>query len=76
MCKIICKTIKNGKIANTLVTGFFCEINDDKIPFKKALFTNNDILDEKSIEINKEIYFEYLNKKNKINLQKIENIYK
>ena len=70
MCKIICKTIKNGKIANSLGTWFFCEINDDIITFKKALFTNNHILDEKSMEIDKEIYFEYLNKKIKIKLSK------
>ena len=68
ICKIEFKTKKNGKIVNGLGTGFFCEINDDNIPFKKALFTNNHILDEKSIEINKEIEFEYLKQKNKIKI--------
>ena len=70
ICKIEFKTKKNGKIVNGLGTGFFCEINDDNIPFKKALFTNNHILDEKSIEINKEIEFEYLKQKNIITITK------
>ena len=48
-------------------TGFFCEINEERIPFKKALFTNNHILNENSIQ--NEIEFEYCgeNKKIKIN---------
>ena len=62
MCKIIYK--KNSE--RGYGTGFFCEINAD-IPIKKELFTNNHILDEDSIEINKEIEFEYLNKKEKEN---------
>ena len=68
LCKINFKGKKDGKIANGLGTGFFCEINDNNIPFKRALFTNNHILDEKSIEINKEIEFEYLKQKNKIKI--------
>jgi len=40
-------------------TGFFCEINDEAIPFKIALFTNNHVLNEESIDINKEIKIEY-----------------
>jgi len=39
--------------------GFFCEINDDDFPFKKALFTNNHVLNKENIGINKEIKFEY-----------------
>ena len=70
ICKIEFKTVKNGKIVNGLGTGFFCEINDDNIPFEKILFTNNHILDKKSIEINKEIEFEYLEKKIKIIITK------
>ena len=50
------------------MSGFFCEINDDNIPFKKALFTNNHILEEKSIEINNEIELEYLGKNDKIKI--------
>ena len=51
----ICK-IKGISVSGT---GFFCEINDDDIPFKKALFTSNHVLNEESIGINKKIKFEY-----------------
>ena len=34
------------KFNNIIGTGFFCEIDDNKIPFKKALFTNNHILNK------------------------------
>ena len=57
ICKIKYKTLKNGKIIDAFGTGFFCEINDDKIPFKKALFTNNHILNKKNRELNEEIIF-------------------
>lgn len=59
ICKIIYKQ-KEGK--KGYGTGFFCEFNDN-IPIKKVLFTNNHILNEESIEINKEIEFEYLKEK-------------
>ena len=63
MCKIhFHKTLENGQIENNLGTGFFCEIDDDNIPFKKALFTNHHILDEKNIEKNKEIVIEICGK--------------
>ena len=52
ICKIKYGTSNSG-------IGFFCEINDDDIPFKKALFTNNHVLNKKNIDINKEIKFEY-----------------
>jgi len=51
-------------------SAIFCEINDDDIPFKKALFTNNHILNEKSININKEIKFEYCKEEKIINISK------
>ena len=62
MCKI---KVKNEKGNNVIGTGFFCEINDKDIPFKKVLFTNNHILNEKNKENNIELSneFEYLNKK-------------
>jgi len=63
----ICK-IKYGTSGPGI--GFFCEINDDDIPFKKALFTNNHILNEKSININKEIKFEYCKEEKIINISK------
>jgi len=70
LCKIKFQTIKDGKIYNGFGTGFFCEINDDNIPFKKALFTNNHILNEISIETNKDIEFDYLKEPRKIKLAK------
>ena len=51
-------------------TGFFCEINDDNIPFKKALFTNNHVLNESYIKNNKIIELEYLKEKKKIEITK------
>ena len=70
ICKIEFKAEENGKIEDGLGTGFFCEINDNDIPFNKALFTNNHVLDEKRIEIDKEIEFEYLKKKYKLKITK------
>jgi len=61
ICKIKDKTSGIG-------TGFFCEINGDAIPFKKALFTNNHVLNEEYIEKNKEIEFEYCKEKKKIKI--------
>ena len=57
MCKISYETLdkKQGK-----ASGFFCEL--DNFPIKYALFTNNHVLNESSIEIDKNIYFEYLEK--------------
>ena len=52
ICKINFGTSGSG-------IGFFCEINDDEIPFKKALFTKYHILNKENIGINKEIKFEY-----------------
>ena len=68
MCKIIYQDIKDGKIIKISGTGFFCAIFDDNIPFKKALFTNNHVLNENRIEINKEIEIEYLKEMKKIRI--------
>ena len=67
----ICK-IKYGTSGPGI--GFFCEINDDDIPFKKALFTNNHILNEKSININKQIKFEYCKEEKIINISKVRKV--
>ena len=61
MCKIKFETIKDNQTANGFGTGFFCLINDIDIPFKKALFTTNHILNKNAIEIGKSIVIEYLN---------------
>ena len=58
LCKIKCKIFTNGQTIDAFGTGFFCKIYDNNIPFNKALFTNNHILNKSSIEINKEIIFE------------------
>ena len=63
ICKIKFKTFKDG-----IGTGFFVEINDGNIPFKKALFINNHVLNENSIKINKEIIFEYCKRLKKIKI--------
>ena len=62
MCKIVFQDIEDGKTLNKSGTGFFCEIDDDNIPFKKALFTNNHVLNENRIHINNEFKFYYLKK--------------
>ena len=57
MCKIESTNKKGEKKTGS---GFFCKLNDNIISFKYALFTNNHILDESSIDIGKTIKFEYL----------------
>ena len=66
----LCKIKQNGKSSSD--TGFFCELDDEDIDFKKALFTNNHILDETKLEINKEIEFEHLNEFKNFELKKIK----
>ena len=75
MCKINFQKEKDGQIIDCSGTGFFCEINDDNIPFKKALFTNNHVLNKESIKINKEIEFECMGKKNKIHITENRKIF-
>ena len=70
MCKIPCKIVENNQTKDAFGTGFFCEINDNNIPIKKALFTNNHILNKSSIEINKEIKFENCDKEKRITITK------
>ena len=70
MCKIKCKIVENNQIIDAFGSGFFCEINDNNIPFKKALFTNNHILNKSSIAINKEIIFENCDEKKSITITK------
>ena len=75
ICRIKFQNLKNGQILEGSGTGFFCEIDDDNIPFRKALFTNNHILDKNSIEINKEIVFEICNKIYKIKITKNRKVF-
>ena len=76
MCKIKYKIVVNNQTIDAFGTGFFCEINDNNIPFKKALFTNNHILNKNSIAINKEIIFENCGEKKRITNKKQKSIYK
>ena len=69
-CKIRFETFKEGKKVTCTGTGFFCEIHDKSIPFNKALFTNNHVLNENQIKINKQVEFEYLGKNMKIDITK------
>ena len=68
LCKIKFVKIEDGKAKTASGTGFFCEINDINIPFRQALFTNNHVLDENSININKQIEFEYCGEQKKIEI--------
>ena len=60
--------MKDGKKLKALGSGFFCEIDDKNIPFRKALFTNNHILDKNRIKKNQNIEFEYCGKKRAIKI--------
>ena len=68
ICKIKIQYIENGQIKEGLGTGCFCEISDNFIPFKKALFTNNHILDKNKLEIGRVIMFEICNQLYKIKI--------
>ena len=75
LCKIEFETLKDGKPTKGIGTGFFCLINNDNIPFSKALFTNNHVLNEDKIQINKQIEFEYCNQKNTIEITKDRKVF-
>ena len=57
MCKISCERLNNEHVIGS---GFFCKL--ENFPIKYALFTNNHVWNESSIEIGNKIYFEYLEK--------------
>ena len=67
----VCKILVNKAGKNLKGTGFFCEINEDNFPFKKALFTNNHVLNKSYIEKNKIIEIEYLKEKKIIEITNI-----
>ena len=75
MCKIISQKIINGILKPIKGTGFFLELDIKDIPFKKCLITNNHILNENDIKINKEIIFEYKNKKKIIKIKEDRKVY-
>ena len=75
ICKIRFEVLKDGEIKNGLGTGFFCDIDNNDLPFRKALFTNNHVLDENRIKINKKIEFEYCGKNRIIEITKNRRVF-
>ena len=60
MCKIKFENIKDEKYVIGKGSGFFCLINHPDIPFTKAFFTTNHILNKNSLKNGKTINIEYL----------------
>ena len=76
MCSINYETYLNGVTKNDgLGCGFFCKLNNSYFPFKKALFTNNHILNEESIKTGKKIQFQYQKKDFTIDITKKRNAF-
>ena len=75
LCKIRYEILEKGQTLKCLGTGFFCKIEDKNIPFRKALFTNNHILDENILKINKHIEIEYCGQINKIEITKDRKVF-
>ena len=70
VCLINFETDTNGiTLNNGIGNGFFCKLNDSNIPFQKALFTNNHVLNEKNIKKDKKIKLKY--KQDKVINEKI-----
>ena len=61
MCKIKFEDRQNGKTLIGKGSGFFCSINYPDIPFTKAFFTANHILNKNSLENRRSIIIEHLN---------------
>ena len=63
ICLINFETDSRGITENNgLGNGFFCKLNYSYIPFKTVLFTNNHILNERSIQTGKKIKIKYQQK--------------
>jgi len=75
MCKILSQKIINGKLEPNYGTGFFLEIDIKEIPSKRCLITNNHVLNEDDIKINKYITLEYKNKKKEIKITEKRKVY-
>ena len=70
ICHIYYESITDNEICLKKGLGFFCKIEDFKIPIKKALFTSNTILSEQYINKNPIIKIKYLNKIKEIPINK------
>ena len=75
MCKIKSKKLINGNLEEIDGSGFFLEINLKDILFKKCLITNNHVLNENDIKLNKEIKLEYKNKIKKIKIKENRKVF-
>ena len=75
LCKLKFEVLKNGEKIKAFGTGFFCEIHDKNIPFNKALFTNNHILNKNRIKIDKQIEFECNGQQNIIKMTKDRKVF-
>ena len=76
MCLINFETEINGITNNNgLGTGFFCNLKSSYIPFQKALFTNNHILNRDSISLGKKIKLIYQQKSVIIEMTKKRNAF-
>ena len=63
ICSINFETDSKGITENNgFGNGFFCKLNISYIPFKTVLFTNNHVLNEKSIQTGKKIKIKYQDK--------------
>jgi len=55
MCKIKINKVIGNKIETKRGSGFFLKINNNEIPFHNCLITNNHVINEKDIQMKKDI---------------------
>ena len=75
MCLIFSQKIIEGRQEVIKGTGFFLEINNKDIPFRKCLITNNHILTKNYIETYNKIKIEYKKETKFISLNKTRNVF-
>ena len=76
MCLINFETNSNGiTMNNGFGNGFFCKLNKSYIPFQKALFTNNHILNEENLKVGKKIKINYQAKDISIEITEKRNVF-
>ena len=68
ICKIKFQNKKNKCFETCFGSGFFVNLNQEGFPFTNCLITNNHVLDEQKISINKDIDIFYKNKLKKIKI--------
>ena len=76
ICLINFETNSNGiTMNNGFGNGFFCKLNNSYIPFQKALFTNNHILNEENLKVGKKININYQTKDISIEITEKRNVF-